>query len=355
MRSAEDVESASVEGGSRPLGQLDWVRQFVREQLRLPLEASEPSREVQPLVLVDESSGTSFWSAASQSRYSVLDSAFERSAAPGQAFRKVQGPKIGPKPVAVRRAGSSAENERSGPRASDERRVEFVGEASLAGSESLQVSRSAGGVQARAGSSVLPENEAGFESTGIGAFSASITVPVRQKTRNSSRSAGGVKAEPEVEIERYAELVRDLETQEALERVLPRLSGGNLVTRAELEQNQAGQLAGIGALSLVYALDGPKFGASCTKPQTLELGLDGASETLRAELLARLENAQTLEALFSGFYCSVGALVRVLNMLILDGEVRVIDGRGRLVPLLLDTPLALGTFVAQRAGNRSWK
>lgn len=348
-----DVESI-IENCPRPLGQLDWVGAFVREQLRQPLEAPEAPREVQPLVLVDESSGTSFWSAASQSRYSVLDSAFERSAAPGQVFKKGPGMKTGPKPVSGRRVGSSAENERSvATGVGGVQKVEFSGEVSRAASGNAENAENAGNGQERAVSSISPENEAGFESTGIVAFSGSAQAGPRAKS--AARAKASQETALEAEIDRFSALVRDLETQEALRRVLPRVAGGELLTRAELEKDAAGQLAGLGALSLVYDLDGPKFGAPDAKPPTLELGLDGVAEVLRAELLARLENAQTLETLFSGFYCSVGVLVRVLNTLILDGAVRVLDDRGRLVPLLLDTPLSLSRFVAQRVGNRSWK
>lgn len=156
----------------------------------------------------------------------------------------------------------------------------------------------------------------------------------------------------EKDVERFSALARDLETQEALRRTLPRLAEGELLTKSDLERDSAAQLVGFGALSLVYGLDGPKFGGPRAKAPGLELNLGGAAEALRAELLRRLESAQTLEALFAGFYCSVGALVRVLNVLILDGVVRVVDESGRLVPLLLDTPLALGRFVAQRVGAR---
>lgn len=314
-----------AENCARPLGQLDWVGTFVREQLRQSLEPREAVPEVQPLVLVDESSGTSFWSAASQSRYSVLDSAFERSAAPGQVFKKSVGPRSAPKPVASRRAGSSADV--SGEHV---QKTEFSGEIARVAPENAP------------GSSVSPENEAGFESTGIVAFSSRASAGPKARAKSGERAKSGQGTGREAEVELFSGLARDLETQEALERVYPLLSGGKLLTCAELEQVHARELASFGALSLVYDLDGPKFGCPDAKPPTLELGLDGAAETLRTELLARLESAQTLETLFSGFYCSVGALVRVLNVLILDGAVRVLDGAGKPVPLLLDTPLALG-------------
>ena len=96
---------------------------------------------------------------------------------------------------------------------------------------------------------------------------------------------------------------------------------------------------------MIYTSNGPVFASPNKKVSSLELSLDGVAEYIREELLARLLNAQTLNTLFCGFRCSIGVLVRIVNIMLLDGEIKVIDANGNSVPLLLDTPLDLHSLI----------